>query len=151
MKWEAGIPGKAGTSWEGGLFKLTLEFPEEFPTKPPKCECTRMYMKPSKQSQTDHLLSPAHRQIHSASLSPQRLPIGDSLSQHSCKWRVAQRYTPVIARCSHQPLAPTYSGRRQELASIDQCQTDPPWYPRPPHRTKQLRPSTRTSIQALPK
>lgn len=38
MKWEAGIPGKAGTSWEGGLFKLTLDFPPEFPTKPPKCE-----------------------------------------------------------------------------------------------------------------
>lgn len=42
MKWEAGIPGKAGTSWEGGLFKLTLDFPEEFPTKPPKCECYRL-------------------------------------------------------------------------------------------------------------
>ncbi|CAO1616217.1 unnamed protein product [Sympodiomycopsis kandeliae] len=40
MKWEAGIPGRAGTSWEGGLFKLTLDFPEEFPTKPPKCKFT---------------------------------------------------------------------------------------------------------------
>ena len=38
MRWEAGIPGKAGTMWEGGLYKLVLEFPEEFPTKPPKCE-----------------------------------------------------------------------------------------------------------------
>jgi len=28
MKWEAGIPGKQGTSWEGGVFKLTLLFPE---------------------------------------------------------------------------------------------------------------------------
>jgi ubiquitin-conjugating enzyme E2 I len=28
MKWEAGIPGKAGTAWENGLFKLTLLFPE---------------------------------------------------------------------------------------------------------------------------
>lgn len=37
MKWEAGIPGKAGSLWEGGMYKLTLDFPEEFPTKPPKC------------------------------------------------------------------------------------------------------------------
>jgi ubiquitin-protein ligase len=28
MKWEAGIPGKQGTAWEAGLFKLTLLFPE---------------------------------------------------------------------------------------------------------------------------
>jgi ubiquitin-conjugating enzyme E2 I len=28
MRWEAGIPGKAGTSWENGLFKLSLLFPE---------------------------------------------------------------------------------------------------------------------------
>ncbi|PWN30408.1 ubiquitin-conjugating enzyme [Jaminaea rosea] len=40
MKWEAGIPGKAGSLWEGGMYKLTLDFPEEFPTKPPKCKFT---------------------------------------------------------------------------------------------------------------
>ena len=28
MKWEAGIPGKAGTAWENGVFKLYLLFPE---------------------------------------------------------------------------------------------------------------------------
>jgi hypothetical protein len=28
MKWEAGIPGKAGTAWENGLFKINLLFPE---------------------------------------------------------------------------------------------------------------------------
>ena len=26
--WEAGIPGKEGTDWEGGLYKITMEFPE---------------------------------------------------------------------------------------------------------------------------
>lgn len=36
MKWECGIPGKAGTLWEGGLYKLSLEFTEEYPSKPPK-------------------------------------------------------------------------------------------------------------------
>jgi hypothetical protein len=29
MKWECGIPGKAGTDWEGGLFRVTMEFTEE--------------------------------------------------------------------------------------------------------------------------
>ena len=26
--WECGIPGKEKTNWEGGLFKLTMAFPE---------------------------------------------------------------------------------------------------------------------------
>jgi len=36
--WEVGVPGREKTIWEGGLFKLTLTFPDEYPTKPPKCE-----------------------------------------------------------------------------------------------------------------
>ncbi|EFY99509.1 ubiquitin-conjugating enzyme E2-18 kDa [Metarhizium anisopliae] len=36
--WECGVPGKEKTIWEGGLFKLTIAFPEEYPTKPPKCK-----------------------------------------------------------------------------------------------------------------
>ena len=32
MKWEAGIPGKEGTDWAGGVFKITMEFPEEVST-----------------------------------------------------------------------------------------------------------------------
>ena len=36
MKWDAGIPGKEGTLWEGGLYKLCLEFSKDFPSKPPK-------------------------------------------------------------------------------------------------------------------
>ncbi len=28
LMWEAGIPGKEGTDWEGGLYKITMEFPE---------------------------------------------------------------------------------------------------------------------------
>jgi ubiquitin-conjugating enzyme E2 I len=35
--WDVGIPGREKTIWEGGLFKLTLIFPDEYPTKPPKC------------------------------------------------------------------------------------------------------------------
>jgi ubiquitin-conjugating enzyme E2 I len=36
--WDVGIPGREKTIWEGGLFKLTLTFPDEYPTKPPKCK-----------------------------------------------------------------------------------------------------------------
>ncbi|UZJ51174.1 hypothetical protein CBS101457_000494 [Exobasidium rhododendri] len=40
MSWEAGIPGKPNTKWNGGLYKLKLVFPEEYPSKPPKCKFT---------------------------------------------------------------------------------------------------------------
>ncbi|KAI5242257.1 ubiquitin-conjugating enzyme [Aureobasidium subglaciale] len=36
QKWECSIPGKEKTLWEGGLFKLEVQFPDEYPTKPPK-------------------------------------------------------------------------------------------------------------------
>jgi len=36
--WETGIPGKEGTDWHPGLYKLTMEFPPEYPSKPPKCK-----------------------------------------------------------------------------------------------------------------
>lgn len=39
MVWEAGIPGKEGTDWEGGVFKVRMEFSDEYPSRPPKCEC----------------------------------------------------------------------------------------------------------------
>merc|ERR1712130_539497 len=38
MFWESGIPGKEGTDWEGGLYKVTMEFSDEYPSKPPKCK-----------------------------------------------------------------------------------------------------------------
>ena len=41
FKWTAGIPGKANTDWEGGIFKVTMEFTEEYPSRPPKCKCFR--------------------------------------------------------------------------------------------------------------
>jgi len=37
MKWDCGIPGKDGTLWSGGLYKLVLEFSDEYPSRPPKC------------------------------------------------------------------------------------------------------------------
>ncbi|PVU99396.1 hypothetical protein BB559_000755 [Furculomyces boomerangus] len=40
LEWECGIPGKPKTPWEGGVYKIALTFPEEYPTKPPKCKFT---------------------------------------------------------------------------------------------------------------
>lgn len=44
MKWVCNIPGKQNTDWEGGFFPLTMEFPEEYPAKPPKvCQALVMF------------------------------------------------------------------------------------------------------------
>jgi len=37
FNWEAAIPGKKNTPWEGGLFKLRLIFKDDYPSTPPKC------------------------------------------------------------------------------------------------------------------
>ncbi len=44
-KWECGIPGPKNVKkflkqspWEGGLYKLIMEFPEDYPAAPPKCK-----------------------------------------------------------------------------------------------------------------
>ena len=36
--WTSGIPGKVGTDWEGGVYKVAMEFSEEYPSRPPKCK-----------------------------------------------------------------------------------------------------------------
>ena len=36
MKWKCHVPGKTKTDWEGGYFPLTIEFSEDYPSKPPK-------------------------------------------------------------------------------------------------------------------
>lgn len=38
MTWECAIPGKKGTPWEGGLYKLRMIFKDDYPTSPPKCK-----------------------------------------------------------------------------------------------------------------
>ncbi|TIC20046.1 hypothetical protein E3Q13_00797 [Wallemia mellicola] len=38
--WEVGIPGKSGSAWEHGVYKLNMQFPEDYPSKPPKCKFT---------------------------------------------------------------------------------------------------------------
>ncbi|KAG2020164.1 ubiquitin-conjugating enzyme E2 [Coprinopsis cinerea AmutBmut pab1-1] len=37
-RWTILISAQHQTPWEGGLFKLTMTFPEDYPSKPPKCK-----------------------------------------------------------------------------------------------------------------
>ena len=53
FEWEAGVPGKSGTDWEGGVYKVKMKFLEDYPSRPPKCtylllcrDCNRMEDRP---------------------------------------------------------------------------------------------------------
>lgn len=35
MSWQAGIPGRTGTDWEGGVYKVNMSFSQDYPSKPP--------------------------------------------------------------------------------------------------------------------
>jgi ubiquitin-conjugating enzyme E2 I len=37
MSWTCGIPGPKNSPWEGGLYKLEMKFPSNYPAAPPKC------------------------------------------------------------------------------------------------------------------
>lgn len=44
FRWNAVIFGPDETEWEGGVFKLILEFSEDYPNKPPKVKfLTKMF------------------------------------------------------------------------------------------------------------
>jgi ubiquitin-conjugating enzyme E2 I len=36
--WDAAVPGKVGTAWEGGVYKLELRFNHQYPMVPPDCK-----------------------------------------------------------------------------------------------------------------
>ena len=38
--WECGVPGKDGTPWEGGVYKCTLTFSQDYPSNAPKVHFT---------------------------------------------------------------------------------------------------------------
>jgi len=35
--WRGGLNAWVQTPWEGGVYKLMMIFPEDYPSKPPKC------------------------------------------------------------------------------------------------------------------
>ena len=37
LEWECIIPGKKGTNWENGSFRLLMSFKDDYPSSPPKC------------------------------------------------------------------------------------------------------------------
>ncbi|XP_020899956.2 SUMO-conjugating enzyme UBC9-A [Exaiptasia diaphana] len=47
LVWKCAIPGPAKTPWEGGLFPLRLEFPQDYPFSPPKCIFTPSILHPN--------------------------------------------------------------------------------------------------------
>eukprot|EP00656_Telonema_subtile_P051965 TRINITY_DN7111_c0_g1_i2.p1 TRINITY_DN7111_c0_g1~~TRINITY_DN7111_c0_g1_i2.p1 ORF type:complete len:181 (+),score=24.23 TRINITY_DN7111_c0_g1_i2:146-688(+) len=47
MRWDCGIPGKEGSPWEGGVYKITMEFSEDYPSKPPKCKFPAGFFHPN--------------------------------------------------------------------------------------------------------
>uniref|UniRef100_A0A7S4NJD7 SUMO-conjugating enzyme UBC9 n=1 Tax=Paramoeba aestuarina TaxID=180227 RepID=A0A7S4NJD7_9EUKA len=47
MRWEASIPGKANTPWEGGEYLLQMHFPDTYPSKPPKCQFNPVVFHPN--------------------------------------------------------------------------------------------------------
>ena len=47
MSWQAVIFGPDDTAWEGGVFKLNLDFTEEYPNKPPKVVFTTKLFHPN--------------------------------------------------------------------------------------------------------
>mmetsp|Transcript_103730 Transcript_103730/g.143500 ORF Transcript_103730/g.143500 Transcript_103730/m.143500 type:complete len:89 (+) Transcript_103730:83-349(+) len=47
FSWNCIIPGKKDTPWEGGEYKLTMDFSDEYPNKPPKCKFTPVLFHPN--------------------------------------------------------------------------------------------------------
>lgn len=45
--WVAGVPGKEGTIWEGGIYPVTIQFPDEYPSKPPKVQFDKGFYHPN--------------------------------------------------------------------------------------------------------
>lgn len=70
------------TKWSGGLYKLKLEFPEEYPTKPPKCK-HRKHMEVQESRMLILQCFVMFRQIYSPSFSSKYLSIRHSVPFNS--------------------------------------------------------------------
>jgi ubiquitin-protein ligase len=47
MNWDCAIPGKQGTPWEGGLYRLTMKFPASYPSQAPQCKFVKPLFHPN--------------------------------------------------------------------------------------------------------
>lgn len=74
------------TPWEGGIYKLRMYFPEEYPSKPPKC---RSRAPARRDSRTD-----TRRQVHAPTVPPERIPVGHRVPVHP--WCVCHPRPPLL-------------------------------------------------------
>ena len=76
LSWDAGVPGKKGTDWEGGLFKVRMEFSvaRRRPVVAPRPVATRPVVRAGGLPQ-----QAAEVQVRAAALPPERLPLGHDL------------------------------------------------------------------------
>ena len=84
MKWKCFIPGKPKTDWEGGYFPLTIEFSEDYPSKPPKVAtmpCRGAVLLHAKPVYHSRILDRAV-QICGKFLPPKHLSLRHSLPEH---------------------------------------------------------------------
>lgn len=45
--WKAGIPGRDNTLWADGTYPVTIQFPDEYPSKPPKVKLPAGFYHPN--------------------------------------------------------------------------------------------------------
>lgn len=69
------------TNWEGGIYELTMAFPEEYPTRPPKCTPTPRAVTVTSSGNSPDMTS--SRQIHSSPFPPERISFRNRVSVHS--------------------------------------------------------------------
>ncbi|KAG0657649.1 E2 SUMO-conjugating protein ubc9 [Rhodotorula mucilaginosa] len=87
--WETGIPGKEGTIWEGAVYPVTLLFPDDYPSKPPKCKFPANFYHPNMQVP---LIAPPDTHMLTPCLHPRSYPSGTvclSILNEEKSWRPA--------------------------------------------------------------
>ncbi|WZN58575.1 ubiquitin-conjugating enzyme E2 [Chloropicon roscoffensis] len=47
FRWKCHIPGRKDTIWEGGYYPISIDFPEEYPQRPPKCKFSEGFYHPN--------------------------------------------------------------------------------------------------------
>ena len=94
LKWECQIPGKSGTLWDTGFYPLTMEFSEDYPSKPPKCRFPAGFFHPNIYPSGTVCLSILNEDGDAVALLPQsmesRNPLyraHDPCYHHKMPWR----------------------------------------------------------------